>query len=150
MRPLVCANHQLLIWVRMAPLPGMPSGRMTSKAESRSVATSSRASPRSKISRTLPEAIRGKGRPSMLVTAVVGRADSISAKFIGAACTQRRNERRGQSKLQGELEFAQAAGAGAGPEARARGFEKGARAEKPVDARLAGRRRRRVVFAPHH
>ena len=57
----VWANHQLLIWVRTMPLPGMPSGKITSNAESRSLATSSKASPRSKISRTLPEATKGNG-----------------------------------------------------------------------------------------
>src|SRR5687768_13675785 len=79
---LVWANHQLLIWVRIAPLPGIPSGKTTSKAESRSVAESRSASPRSKISRTLPEAIRGKRSCSIWVTAVLGRAEAISEKVI--------------------------------------------------------------------
>src|SRR5262245_15748392 len=64
------------------PFPGMPSGRITSKADKRSVATSKSASPRSKISRTLPEASSGKGRPSILVTAVEGRAAAISAEVM--------------------------------------------------------------------
>jgi hypothetical protein len=59
MIPEVWANHHRLICVRRMPFPGIPSGRMTSKADSRSLATSSRASPRSKISRTFPEAMRG-------------------------------------------------------------------------------------------
>ena len=81
MRWLVWANHQLLICVRMAPLPGMPSGRMTSKAESRSVAESNRASPRSKISRTLPEATLGKGRLSIETTALRGQRGAELVKI---------------------------------------------------------------------
>ena len=82
MIPEVLSNHQRLIWVSRMPLPGMPSGRMTSKAESRSEATSSSASPRSKISRTFPEAILGNGA-SIDVTASPGSAASISGKVIG-------------------------------------------------------------------
>src|SRR3954471_12893944 len=44
---------------RTAPLCGIGLGRMQSKAEMRSLATKSRCSPRSKISRTLPLAILG-------------------------------------------------------------------------------------------
>src|ERR1700694_4039490 len=97
MRLWVCANHQLLIWVRMIPLPGMASGRMTSHADSRSLATNSSASPRSKISRTLPEARRGKGRPSMEVTAIFGRAAAISAKFMDYSSHQGRKAGKGQA-----------------------------------------------------
>ena len=45
------------ICVSTSPLRGMPLGMMTSKAEMRSLATSRKASPRSKTSRTLPERI---------------------------------------------------------------------------------------------
>ena len=38
----VLPNQKLLIWHSISPLPGIGSGRTTSKAESRSVATISR------------------------------------------------------------------------------------------------------------
>jgi len=38
----VRSNHQRDIWVRMAPLSGIPFGSITSKAETLSVATISR------------------------------------------------------------------------------------------------------------
>ena len=81
MIPEVRANHQRLICVSRMPFPGIPSGRMTSKADSRSVATSRRASPRSKISRTFPDPTFGNAR-SIDETASPGNAASISAKII--------------------------------------------------------------------
>jgi hypothetical protein len=48
------SNQKWDSWVSTSPLRGMPLGMMQSKAEMRSVATNSNASPRSKISRTFP------------------------------------------------------------------------------------------------
>ncbi len=50
----VRSNHHADIWFSTLPLSGIPVGRMTSKAEMRSVATISSRSPRSYVSRTLP------------------------------------------------------------------------------------------------
>src|SRR5437879_7424358 len=47
-------NQNAEIWFSTAPLYGIGSGRITSKAEMRSVATKSSVSPRSKTSRTFP------------------------------------------------------------------------------------------------
>src|SRR5205809_5128356 len=47
-------NQNAEIWLSTAPLCGMGSGRITSKAEMRSVTTKSSVSPRSKTSRTFP------------------------------------------------------------------------------------------------
>src|SRR6266545_2767883 len=47
-------NQNSEIWLRTAPLCGIGSGRITSKAEMRSVATKSSVSPSSNTSRTLP------------------------------------------------------------------------------------------------
>src|ERR1043166_8001170 len=47
-------NQKAESWFNTAPLAGMGSGKMTSKAESRSVTTKSKVSPRSKTSRTFP------------------------------------------------------------------------------------------------
>src|SRR5213593_1533783 len=47
-------NQNPEIWFSTAPLYGIGSGRITSKAEMRSVATKSSVSPRSKTSRTFP------------------------------------------------------------------------------------------------
>src|SRR4029453_1345631 len=47
-------NQKAEIWLRTAPLCGIGSGRTTSNAESRSVTTNRRVSPRSNTSRTLP------------------------------------------------------------------------------------------------
>ena len=82
MRSVTWANHHRLICVSTMPLPGIPSGRITSKAERRSVAEISSASPRSKISRTLPEASLGKGSPSIRVTAADGMEGAISEKVM--------------------------------------------------------------------
>ena len=43
----VASNQKADIWVSTQPLSGMPLGSTTSKADTRSVATSSRRSPRS-------------------------------------------------------------------------------------------------------
>ena len=59
----------------------MPSGRMTSKADRRSDATSSSASPRSKISRTLPEARCGNGTWVNVVTASAGRERAMAEEL---------------------------------------------------------------------
>src|SRR6266513_723324 len=47
-------NQNAEIWLSTAPLCGIGSGRITSKAEIRSVTTKSSVSPRSNTSRTLP------------------------------------------------------------------------------------------------
>src|SRR4029453_18306196 len=47
-------NQNAEIWLSTAPLYGIGSGRITSKAEIRSVTTNSSVSPRSNTSRTLP------------------------------------------------------------------------------------------------
>src|SRR6266576_5528621 len=49
-----CLNQNAEIWLSTAPLCGIGSGRITSKAEIRSVTTNNSVSPRSKTSRTLP------------------------------------------------------------------------------------------------
>src|SRR5205823_5533897 len=48
------SNQKKEIWVSTSPFRGMPLGMMQSKAEMRSLATSSKRSPKSNISRTLP------------------------------------------------------------------------------------------------
>src|SRR5205085_6851480 len=64
-------NQKAEIWFRTAPLSGIGSGKMTSKAERRSVATKRRVSPRSKTSRTLPERNLGMPESSRLRNGVM-------------------------------------------------------------------------------
>src|SRR5690606_41270469 len=64
------ARHHTVIWVRTSPLRGIGSLRTTSNGLMRSVATmSSRSSPASYTSRTLPRATSGRSRFVVLTAA---------------------------------------------------------------------------------
>src|SRR5689334_2953943 len=89
--PEMRSNHQAERRVRTSPLRGMAVGSTTSNAEMRSVATMSRWSPRSYVSRTLPRAKR------------LGRSDSSMRSDIATRLELQVEEsgRRGEPRCDG-------------------------------------------------